>query len=178
MLLTLTTQAASASFAFQSPVHTPNGTAEIQNFRIGDPVIKVTPGDAGAMKLSTERVNFSSGTSEQNRQTMVYLVYGNDQSVIATPDQLFLLSSGKLKRADQLVLGLDRLVAPDGSSVEIYLISIGTYQGGVHHIAINGSSADGNLIVVSGVVVGDYAKQIHYHGGDQSNQPSMGTAEY
>jgi hypothetical protein len=117
---------------------------------------------------------------------MVYI--GHDLGdMICTPDQVFMLASGKLMTANKLAPG-DKLVDKDGKAVVLHTVSIGDYKGGVHHIGTAGrfqDGVDGHLILASGVVAGDYMLQMHFDSiddslkaPDQDDRPEIGTPKY
>ena len=144
-----------------------NQVKVIQDFVIGDPVMACGPD----LKWEQKTVLFSDGTTAYSRQPMMlHLVYGKeDQELVVTMDHLFLVPGDKLKRADKLIVGQDFLISPEGEKVEIHSISVGVYQGGVHHIATSTGkpeSLDGHLLDSQGVVSADYAVQIYYQHGE------------
>ena len=95
---------------------------------------------------------------------MVYVQYGDGQRFVVTPDHLFLMPDGKLKRAERLVPGRDQFVLAKGGTTPIVSLAIGAYQGGVHNIAATDTSVDGrlegHLLDANGIVSGDYALQL------------------
>lgn len=89
--------------------------------------------------------------------TMVYLRFGEEQSLICTPDAVVLLPNGELRRSVKLN-PRDQLVDKDGNAVPIESVVLGYYLGGVHDLATDAptGSIDGHLLVANGVVIGDY----------------------
>ncbi|MWC30645.1 Hint domain-containing protein [Paenibacillus sp. MMS18-CY102] len=179
-------------FAHGTQIGTPDGHRAIEKFNVGDKVITASL-QQGAQGLQLEwkkaRLNFSNGTGPQSHQpAMIYIRFGNHGSIVVTPDHLFLMPNGKLKRADRLVPGKDLLVSYNSTEVEINEISVGEYTGGVHHIATDISfngSLDGHLLLSEGLVSGDFNLQIHQHEllnsgllEDVSDLPKIGTKEY
>lgn len=179
-------------FASQTPVAAPAGFRAIEDFAIGDEVLAAAK-SGGGWSWTPQTVQFSSGSpasAGMGGNLMLSVVYGGEQVLIATANELFLLPDGKLKRADQLVPGTDSLVGEDGSSVAIDRILTGNYTGGVHHIAtqvvsyrdFNGS-IDNHLINANGVVVGDYLLQMFQDTDKmkphiEPHAPVIGTREY
>ncbi|NEO34970.1 MAG: hypothetical protein F6J90_01080 [Moorea sp. SIOASIH] len=180
-------------FAFNTKIAVPSGGFKfIQDFSVGNKVLTadLESQDNGIkLKWLTAKVSFSQGTGPDSHQSaMVYIHHGNDRSIIVTPDHLFLLPSGKLKRAEYLVPGKDQLVSDQGEPVPIHEVSIGEYEGGVHHIATNKEftgDISGHLLLSEGVVSGDFNLQIH---ADQLKEkdlivnhddlPKIGTSAY
>lgn len=148
-----------------TPIAIPNGVKAIEQFNIGD---DVTVGGWDAQKLSwkTGTVKFSSGTDAGGHSTMVYIRAAGDRQWVASFDHLFLMSNGKLKRADRLVPGRDQLMTAEGTALDINSCQIGIWRGGLHHIATGlhfTGTLDGHLINSAGVVSGDYCLQINQH---------------
>ncbi len=167
----------------------------IQNFQVGDPVrtASVEP-ESGKLVWGENHVSFSSGTSPGgNGSTMLSIYFGNGNSIIVTPDHVFMLSSGKLKKADTLVPGVDELLSAEGNAVALNEIKVGRFYDGVHHISSDADKSglgegviDGHLINSNGIVSADFALQISF--GDQKllrhfvkdcdKLPVVGSAEY
>ena len=154
-------------FANGTLIASPTGAKKIEDYQVGDKVLAAgITGAAGSTNLewSPARVGFSFGTSDGTQQGMVYLRYGSRTTMICTPDQLFLLATGKMIRADRLVPGRDQFVSPGGTPVALYEISLGVYKGGVHHIATKPDfkgDLQGHLLNSAGIVAGDFDLQIH-----------------
>lgn len=159
----------------------------IESFKVGDNVIA-----AGSdLKWSVVPVRFSSGTSTGVQPGVIFVEYEGGQ-LIVTPDHLFLLPDGKLKRAERL-LPSDKLVSAEGNPVNIERVTVGTYVGGFHHIATNiedpKNDITNHLLITNGIVSADYALQIFYRDADpndasnylaESNttDPVVGTEDY
>jgi hypothetical protein len=188
-------------FASTASVAVPEGDRPMGDIAIGDQVL--TASRSGAEWGWTAReVQFSAGSPPNTSgvgNVMFYIEYGGHRpggrrkSMVASPNQLFLLADGgMLKRTDQLVPGLDRLVAPDGAALPIARIHSGSYFGAVHHIATEvpgyeefSGGMDKHLIVVNGVVCGDFALQRYQHTDKMqrhlapgAENPVVGTAAY
>ena len=188
----LTCQCCCSCFAYGTKIGVPNGTKKIEDFVRDDLVLSAKIFlDVNGMKLEwqTARVSFSQGTGRDSYQaSMVYIQHGDTGLIIVTPDHLFLLSSGKLKRADRLVPGKDLLVSAEGTPVVINEVSIGEYKGGVHHIATDkefSGDLNDHLILSDGVVSGDFNLQIHsaelkdkYFEPEHDLEPKIASAEY
>jgi hypothetical protein len=85
-----------------------------------------------------------------------------DEEVLAHRDQPFLLPDRTLRRAGELVPGVDSLVEADGTPVPVLAVEDAP-DGEVHHLATSrapAASVDGHLVLVNGVVAGDYALQL------------------
>ncbi|WP_338551343.1 Hint domain-containing protein [Paenibacillus sp. KS-LC4] len=179
-------------FAHGTQIGTPEGHTAIEKFSVGDKVITASlqQSEQGLqLEWKKAKVNFSNGTGPQSHQpAMVYIRFGGHGSIVVTPDHLFLMPSGKLKRADRLVPGRDLLISYNATEVQIDEISIGEYVGGVHHIATDASfdgRLDGHLLLSEGLVSGDFNLQIHQREllksgllEDVEDQPLLGTKEY
>ncbi|ACV63635.1 Hedgehog/intein hint domain protein [Desulfofarcimen acetoxidans DSM 771] len=188
----LTCHCCCSCFAYGTKIGTPNGLKKIEQFAVGDLVLAASlESNAGGIKLnwSPLKVSFSSGTGPDSHQpAMIYIRHGETGSIIVTPDHLFLMPEGKLKRADRLVPGKDQLVSYEGQAVPVHEVHLGEYEGGVHHIATDNSftgSLNGHLLLSEGVVSGDFNLQIHaselkenYFIDDHDSYPKIGTNEY
>ncbi|MVO98269.1 Hint domain-containing protein [Paenibacillus lutrae] len=179
-------------FAHGTQIGTPYGHRAIEKFSVGDKVITASMQQSEQgfqLTWKKAKLNFSNGTGPHSHQpTMIYIRFGGHGSIIVTPDHLFLMPSGKLKRADRLVPAKDLLISYNGTQVVIDEISIGEYKGGVHHIATDVSfdgSLDGHLLLSEGLVSGDFNLQIHQNElktsgmmENDGNDPKVGTQEY
>jgi hypothetical protein len=182
-------------FAAKTPVADPEGFKALGDYLIGDQVLAASrEGDSWSWDART--VHFSSGSPATTYSgptagnIMLYIEYGDDQALIATPNQLMALPTGYLKRADQLVPGNDSLAGADGGSVAIRRISTGYYKGAIHHIATTvpnyeefDGSLDGHLINTNGVVAADYVLQVFQDTPKMKphidpSAPVVGTAAY
>lgn len=147
--------------AYGTKIAVPDGDKKIEMFNVGDQVLAADM----SLNWSPTKISFSSGTGASSQQsTMVYIHFGDNDIMIVTPDQLFMLSDRKLKRADRLIAGKDNLVDQNGKPVAINNIAIGRYKGGIHHISTSlnyNGSPDGHLLLAEGVVIGDFTLQIN-----------------
>ncbi len=188
----LTCYCCCSCFAYGTKIGVPDGFKKIEQFEVGNRVLTADVESNGAgikLNWTTARVSFSSGTGPDSHQSMmVYIHHGDSGSIIVTPDHLFLMPNGKLKRADRLVPGRDQLVSSKGQAVPIQEISVGEYHGGVHHIATEKEftgDPNGHLLLSEGVVSGDFNLQIHaaqlkenHFVDDHDDLPRIGTPEY
>lgn len=143
----------------------PDGTRVIEQFHVGD-AVTVGNWEAQQLSWSTGTVKFSSGTDSGWASTMIFIQYTGDRRLIASPDHLFLMANGKLKRADRLVPGKDQLMSAEGTALDIYFVQSGKWSGGLHHIATDlkfNGSLNGHLINSAGVVSGDYCLQVNQY---------------
>jgi hypothetical protein len=152
-------------FAYGTPVATaPGQYRAIETFAVLDPVLAA----GGDLQWKELTVEFSNGVlpHSEHGKTMMTVYYGDvaaPRSLVVTPDHVFLLASGKLKRAEMLVPGTDQLVDPQGNPVALLAKETGGWFGGVHHIATTKTvavSLEGHLLDSNGVVTGDWAVQI------------------
>jgi hypothetical protein len=167
-------------------------TKTVELFFAGDKVLagsmSITKDEKISLTWDKATVVYSMGSGpmasgEHAVNDVVLISYGKGQEIICTPDQIFLLSNGKLKYAQQLNLIDNTLTAPDGSPLKINSITRMKYKGGIHHISTNSKptkNANGNLLNSNGVVTGDYSLQISASGlGDLlETGPHIGSEEY
>lgn len=100
------------SLAYGTPVNTSSEVKSIEAFRVGDYVLSASSLDNGTIakmpKLNRHQVvvAFSESTGANVHQpTMCYVRFGDEGQLICNGDHLFLMPSGKLKRADRLIGG-------------------------------------------------------------------------
>lgn len=174
-------------FAKATPIGLPEGErVAIGDIIVGDVVLAGSPG-AGKVEWAPATVAFSQGTEEGRQAAMVFIVYGEGDELITTAEQPLMLADGKLTTAARLAPGQE-LMGVDGDALPVQLVSIGGYQGGVHHISTDTKwvgSVDDHLIQANGVVAGDFTLQVHFPEveGDQLTAdwealPEIGTAAY
>ena len=188
----LTCYCCCSCFAYGTRIGVPEGSKVIEQFVVGDKVLTANVESSGTgvkLNWSSTKVSFSSGTGPDSHEpAMVYIHHGEVGSLVVTPDHLFLLPNGKLKRADRLVPGQDQLVSAEGTPVAINEVSLGAYTGGVHHIATDKEftgDLNGHLLISEGVVSGDFNLQIHaselkehHFVDDHDNLPKIGSSDY
>lgn len=180
-------------FANDTLIAVPSGGKAIYLITVGETVLAGSAASAGG-KLQIDWgdavVNFSAGTGSHGHQPMmVYLSLTgkNSHELICSTDQVFLLADGKYTKAEKLHPG-QQLVDKDGDPVVVDLVSIGSYDGGVHHISTDQpwhKDPNGHLLLAGGVVAGDYTLQLYF---DQlpiemkedgyEAKPTLGTASY
>lgn len=164
----------------------------INQFRVGDMVYVAD--DISLEKWSQKVIKFSSGTGEVVSSNVLIMIRFNDKDgqedyLLASRDQLFLMPDKKLKRTSRLVPGQDELLRYDGTTAVITSLETGTYKKGVHHIATSqepAQSVDGHLILAKGIISGDYALQIsrlettedHLMVDNHDGLPEFGTPSY
>lgn len=133
----------------------------VKEYVPGDPIYVVV--ELSPQELESRPVAWSGGVGR--RTDMVRVVFadgGAPRQLVVDGGHLFLTSEGDLERADGLVAGTDELVAPDGSPREILGVEIGVI-GESHQVATTTTPAttpEGHLIVLNGVVCGDWALQV------------------
>ncbi|MBZ5788751.1 hypothetical protein K8353_01400 [Burkholderia contaminans] len=186
----LTCYCCCSCFANDTKIAVPGGTKEIYLIAKGDEVLTASVASGGKIEWSSATVSFSAGTALNGHQPMmIYLSLSGTAThdLICNLDQPFLLANGKYAKASKLRPG-DQLVDKDGNPVQIDMISIGSYDGGVHHISTDAPwnrHPDGHLLLAGGVVAGDYTMQLYFDqlpdtARDASTEslPMIGTAEY
>lgn len=146
-----------------TPLAVPDGMKPIEQFKVGD-AITVGTWQGQALSWNTGAVQFSSGSDAAQPSTMMFIACGAQKQVIAAMDHLFLLSTGKFKRADRVAPSHDRLMGADGVLLDIISVQSGKWNKGLHYIATDlrfSGSADGHLINTAGIVSGDFCLQIN-----------------
>lgn len=185
-----------ACFADQTRIGIPGGVKQVKDFKKGDSVrtAKMNVGHDGKISFDwvESKIDVSVGAGG-NEPAMVYIEFGNDQSLIVSPDQVLMLSNGKLVQARTLVpgAGLESdmfLVDENANPLVIKTVSIGSYTGGLHHIGMNKGrkeGIDGHLVLAEGAVAGDIYLQAQFNGLDKETKldnhdalPKLGTNEY
>jgi hypothetical protein len=165
-----------AAVANGTAVAVPGGGArEIQTLTVGDRVQVVSSYTRAEGRLKLEwasvPVSFSSGTNGGEQPTMVYITYaGGTRKLIVTPDQPLMRADGTITKAAELHAG-DLLATADAGAATavasaVNQVSLGHHNGGVHHISVGSTahpaSPAGHLIVMEGVIAGDYAVQMYF----------------
>ena len=124
------------------------------------------------LKLSKSSVKVIAHSSTAKKNVVFSITYktptGN-QTIMATEDQLFVVHSGSkyvLQRARELE-PYTRLVTGDKKDVPIQRIAVGNYSGEMYAISANTAKPDNNfsehIIVVGGLLLGDYAACLYTH---------------
>lgn len=181
-------------FANDTLIGVPDGAVEIYTIPVGGVVLAAAvdhDDEALSVRWSEQEVGFSAGTGNNGKQAaMVYLVYGingAERELVCTMDQPLMLADGKLTTAGKLRPG-QQLLDKDCKPVIVRLASVGSYEGGVHHIATKvpwTGSVDNHLILAGGVIAGDFALQAHFgtlpaaaKEPAHDSLPLMGTHDY
>lgn len=135
--------------------------AAIERIAGGDLVLAASLGDE-ELSWSPAAVIFSQGVPEPQPR-MSYLVFEDRSELVCTLDQPLLRADGQLVRAARLAPG-ERLLTPDGGSVELFSHSVSSSIHGVHAFATAGGwegRPDGHLFAAAGVVAGDWLVEIN-----------------
>jgi hypothetical protein len=170
--------------AWGTEIAVPGGFKPIQEFEVGDPVM-VTGLD---LKWQESVVEFSDGVPPAPEHGKfcysIYVALAPTKliSLVVTPDHVFLVPGGKLKRAEALEPGVDELIdAATGKPVPVVGRETGMFYGGLHHIAVTQEVAralDGHLINVHGVVSADWSLQnADLTSGPLAGAQAVGTAK-
>jgi hypothetical protein len=123
--------------------------------------------DGALTRWSERAVAFSAGVGADPANPMIEVDFGDSASpgtILATRNQLFLMPGGVLKRAARLVAGRDMLMRADGGTAAVIALRATQALRGVHQIATSidpASELAGHLIVLDGIVCGDYALQVN-----------------
>jgi hypothetical protein len=155
-------------FAYGTPIEIPgNRQKVIEEFQVGDLVMAANVGPNNELTWLPKTVEFSNGTGDITAPSVMVMVLfqadGGEDYLIVTKNHLFLMPSGRLKRADTLVPGQDSLVRADGTTTPVVGLSVGEINKGVHHIATSlttTTTMNGHLLNSKGIVSADYALQI------------------
>lgn len=97
--------------------------------------------------------------ADNGQSTTVFLMYGINQQIVTSVDQLLLLSTGQLIRAEKLVPGDHHLMDKDGNPVALVQVSLGVFGEPLYRLASNApyaGVADGHLLLANGVITGDF----------------------
>jgi hypothetical protein len=119
----------------------------------------------GSLKKWEERPVAFKGSAPVAAGVMVRVRFRRgeqDEAVLAHRDQPFRLPDRTLRRAGELVAGVDSLVEADGTPVPVLALEDAP-EGQAHHLATSrapAASVDGHLVLANGVVAGDYALQL------------------
>jgi hypothetical protein len=166
-----------------------NDYKAVEQFLVGDMVLVTGPD----LSWKLAEVAFSAGTGFLSRASLfikvTFEVNGNEDFILVTQSQVFLMPDGTVKRADRLAPGVDQLVLAAGGTTPLISLEIGRYGKGIHHIATSlgpTTDLDGHLINAAGIVIGDYALQMGLRdsqsetarGEDLDELPTLGTPEY
>lgn len=176
-------------FAWETPIAVPtsvskSGFKTIQTFEVNDTVYAAGSG----LNWEEKTVEYSSGVSPNKDHgktalTIYYDMGGTTSSLVVTPDHVFMLSDGSLKRAEFLDITKDELLTADGNPVHILAKELGGWFGGLHHIGTTNTvaeSVEGHLLNSKGIVTGDWALQISNLVPSEydENTPRFGTKAY
>lgn len=149
---------ASASVTGDTLIGTPDGQIAIEQLIRGDLIISVAEGSAPYnIKPKNQKLMFSS--ADRIEQNVVYLNFGENQSLIMTLDQPVLTQSGVLKRAKDLVIN-DQLVDAKGNVVEIHYLALGRTNAMIVAIAPESNFVTENLFLANGIYLGSYKVEI------------------
>lgn len=164
-------------FAFGTPIAVSEFQFKpIEELRVGDDVMAADTNGTG-LTWRKQKVCMSSGTRQKSdQQEMIEIRYGKNKVLVVTPNHLFLIAGGKLKRANCLVSGQDQLIDDKGNAVLITQIFYGVIEGGVHHIAtsLNPSrESNGHLLNSNGIVSADFALEVGYLALDESTRYAL-----
>ena len=155
---------------FGTPVYYGTGDRDFKAVEMYKKGEKVIATGADVTSWNEYTVEFSNGTDPGAVTPFLvrvkYDLNGEEGSMLVTEDNLFLMPNSKLKRADQLVAGVDKLVCSTGISDTAMVTKVERETGdkGVHHISTGTAkpqTMDGHLLNVQGIVVADYVLQLY-----------------
>jgi hypothetical protein len=162
----------------------------IETYAVGEQVLA----SGSSLAWQSAPVVFSSGTSVASQQENTVLVLYENNAIAVTSDHLFLVKDENdgmtLMRADRLTTE-DNLVSPQGESVSIRSVHIGTYFAGFHNIVATstdppGEDLEGHLLNTQDIISGDYLLQLHARQDEavpsfspgNLERPPLGSPEY
>lgn len=166
--------------ASSTPVETDNNNWKaIGEVKVGETVLAINSNG----NWEKSNVVYSDGSSmpEQPYPYAIYVTTENNITLITTASHLFLMSDGKLKRADK-ISPTDKLLDKSKKPLKITTITSGSYHGPIHHIATTNwdeskLTVDGHLINTSGVISADYFAELFLQ-PTQDLSPQVGSQEY
>ncbi|MDM7925995.1 MAG: hypothetical protein QUS35_08240 [bacterium] len=126
-----------------------------------------TPGDAiygcdAGLNWRSDTVAYSDGippsaTNPIRMMFVRYMMNGTQKEVVVRGNTLFLMADGSFKQAQTLSPG-NLLQGADGSQVQVQALMAGLWIRGIQSISTSsGSSSDGILIAVNGLLIPDFA---------------------
>jgi hypothetical protein len=134
----------------------------VKDYQPGDPIYVAI--DVTLESWETRPVAWSGGVAAAGR--MVRVVFGDEsdrRELVVDRAHLFLTPERTLKGACELVAGEDALVAADGSPRDVVVVQDGIEGQELHHVATSTTattSPEGHLVLMNGVVCGDWALQV------------------
>lgn len=146
------------AFAEGTLVSIPNGEKVIESIQIREFVEARYAGNT----WKDSAVDFIGGLP-QGDILLLLIVYGNNEKIIVTQDQLFMTSKKVLKQGKDLIPGKCILMDKSGDPIEILEITESIVTLGVYNLATSmqpTKNTDGHLLLCNGIVVGDYALQL------------------
>lgn len=151
----------------------------IQSIKAGENVLALQSDG----KWKTTKVVWSDGlgTSAKPFPYAIYISLINGTTLITTPDHLFWLPDGSLKRSDRLAPTDSLTLARNQQPIAISQVVAGTYYGPVWNLTATSeedvSTPFGHLINTAGVISGDWALQ-RKESEALSKDPQVGTRDY
>jgi len=138
---------------------------EIQNLKMEDLISVYDMDEGNPIYDGKTKIAFINGTAEGSHTVLNvrFTIADNPLQLICTPDQLFLMADGSLKRGRHIVPMEDEVFAMSGQKIPIESIRIGLYKGILHDLSANTGPSheiNGNLIGLNGLVCGDYSLEL------------------
>lgn len=140
----------------ETVIETANGSVLIQNMEMGDEfvTIKEGSGPASITNIST-KITYKNSVEISDQSPVLYVTFGNNQTLIMSLDQAVLTVNGVLVLAKNLTMK-DSLVDKNGKPVGISSIKLGSYTSRMNDILTSSKFVTENLYLANGVYVGNY----------------------
>lgn len=150
-------------------IETPNGLVNIETLHIGDEIFVGILSSEKDMKL-----NWNLDTVKLIDYEIpvhgVYITYGQVKEMVVNPDYVFMLHSGKFTTANKLTTE-DQLVDMEGNPVRISSVNLCPYNEKKYNVTVNmdfDGSVSNHLIILGGIVSGDFTLQLHFNELDEN----------
>lgn len=151
----------------------------IQDIKAGESILALQAD--GTWKSSPVVWSDGLGSATKPFPYAIYVVLATGTTLIVTPDHVFYMPDGSLKRADRLAPTDELALAQGLRPVKITALISGVYYGPMWNVIVekdeNPTSPFGHLINTAGVVSADWALQ-RQRGERLTIGPQVGTKEY
>ena len=140
----------------ETVVEAANGSVLIQNMEMGDEFATIKEGSSPANITNiSAKITYKSSVKISAPSSVLYVTFGNNQTLIMSLDQAVLTVNGVLVLAKDLTIK-DSLVDKNGNPVDISSIRLDYYNSSMHDIITSSKFVTENLYLANGVYVGNY----------------------
>jgi hypothetical protein len=150
----------------------------IQSIKTGDQILAM--GADGIWKLTDVVSSAGLGDTTKPFPYAIFVTVSTGASLIVSPDHVFYMPDGSLKRADRLT-PTDSLSLADRQPAKITALTSGVYYGPMWNVTVSKDESPttpfGHLINTAGVISADWALQ-RLQGEKLANGPQIGSKEY